>query len=496
MKRILRLVALSALLAIVFATSSVQAFHERRVHNVLHSKDDPSAGKLDNGKTSITKLVPPITKVFNYSGDIWERGTMFGDPGGLRTKLYESGFTLDAQLTQVYQGVTSGGNASGNGSGSYNGLLEINSTLDTAKLGLWSGGLIAATFQASFGDPLESEAGNVSPVNMTPMWPKPFDNGSTYLTEYYLFQGLPHEMEFIAGRIDATNFLDKNTFANNPESQFLNASLNNMLLWGNFLTFSTYATIFVAPVTKGLKIAVAAWTPNTEPGDDAGDWSDYGVVANPMFDYHLGGLPGAVQVVAAYSSADTKAFDNPSFAPITLQLDPLTDIIINIPDIPGGVPSKNDNWMFTLNGEQYLWTPPGASVPRAKGGRKEDFFVPTQDFAVNPPGVGLFYRAAYTPKDRNLWNWNVSGGLGARGIIPGRPYDRMGIGVYAMFLSDDAEDDPLLDALLDDEYGVEAYYNFAITPWMQLSANVQRISPGIKPSDDAWVLGSRLNMRF
>jgi len=480
MKRILRLVALSALLAIVFATSSVQAFHERRVHNVLHSKDDPSAGKLDNGKTSITKLVPPITKVFNYSGDIWERGTMFGDPGGLRTKLYESGFTLDAQLTQVYQGVTSGGNASGNGSGSYNGLLEINSTLDTAKLGLWSGGLIAATFQASFGDPLESEAGNVSPVNMTPLWPKPFDNGSTYLTEYYLFQGLPHEMEFIAGRIDATNFLDKNTFANNPESQFLNASLNNMLLWGNFLTFSTYATIFVAPVTKGLKIAVAAWTPNTEPGDDAGDWSDYGVVANPMFDYHLGGLPGAVQVVAAYSSADAVALDNPALVP---------DLITGTT-----LPEKNDNWMFTINGEQYLWAPKGASVPRAKGGRKEDFFVPTQDFAVNPPGVGLFYRAAYTPKDRNPWNINVSGGLGARGIIPGRPYDRMGLGVYWLKESSDLDDQP--GNLVQDEYGVEAYYNFAITPWLQVSADVQWIDQGITSSDDAWVLGSRLNMRF
>ena len=480
MKRILRLVALSALLAIVFATSSVQAFHERRVHNVLHSKDDPSAGKLDNGKTSITKLVPPITKVFNYSGDIWERGTMFGDPGGLRTKLYESGFTLDAQLTQVYQGVTSGGNASGNGSGSYNGLLEINSTLDTAKLGLWSGGLIAATFQASFGDPLESEAGNVSPVNMTPLWPKPFDNGSTYLTEYYLFQGLPHEMEFIAGRIDATNFLDKNTFANNPESQFLNASLNNMLLWGNFLTFSTYATIFVAPVTKGLKIAVAAWTPNTEPGDDAGDWSDYGVVANPMFDYHLGGLPGAVQVVAAYSSADAVALDNPALVP---------DLITGTT-----LPEKNDNWMFTINGEQYLWAPKGASVPRAKGGRKEDFFVPTQDFAVNPPAVGVFYRAAYTPEDRNPWNWNVSGGLGARGIIPGRPYDRMGLGVYWLKESSDLDDQP--GNLVQDEYGVEAYYNFAITPWLQVSADVQWIDQGITSSDDAWVLGSRLNMRF
>jgi hypothetical protein len=89
MKRTRRLVALSALLAIVFATSSAQAFHERHLHNIPHAQAHPSGGKLDNGKTSLTKLVPPITKVFDYSGDIWKRGTMFGDLGGVRNDLYD-----------------------------------------------------------------------------------------------------------------------------------------------------------------------------------------------------------------------------------------------------------------------------------------------------------------------------------------------------------------------------------------------------------------------
>jgi porin len=120
--------------------------------------------------------------------------------------------------------------------------------------------------------------------------------------------------------------------------------------------------------------------------------------------------------------------------------------------------------------------------------------VPTQDYAINLPGVGLFYQAAYTPQDRNPWNINLSGGLGARGIIPGRPFDRMGLGVYWLKESSDLDDQP--GNLLQNEVGVEAYYNFAITPWLQISADVQRINPGITSSDDAWVLGSRLNMRF
>jgi hypothetical protein len=176
MQRTAILAALGASLIIGLATSSAQAFHERRLHNIPHAQAHPSGGKLDNGKTSITKLVPPITKVFDYSGDIWKRGTMFGDLGGIRNDLYDKGFTLDAQFTQVYQGVNSGGSASGNGSAQWNGLLEINSTLDTAKLGLWSGGLITGTLMSSWGRPLESEAGNVSPVNITPFWPVPFDS--------------------------------------------------------------------------------------------------------------------------------------------------------------------------------------------------------------------------------------------------------------------------------------------------------------------------------
>ena len=121
----------------------------------------------------------------------------------------------------------------------------------------------------------------------------------------------------------------------------------------------------------------------------------------------------------------------------------------------------------------------------------------TQDFANNPLGLGLFYRFGYVPDNRNVYNMTMSGGLGARGIIPGRPNDRMGFGAYAMFASDDFQEKSLLlNELLDDEFGLEAYYNFAITPWAQISADVQWIDQGITTSDSAWVVGSRLTLRF
>ena len=434
----------------------------------------PPPGQLDNGLISLTKLAPTITRVSDYSGGIWERNTMFGDLGGRRSDWYDKGFSLDMQVTQVYQKVTSGGSATGNGNAAYNGLSEINAYLDTAKLGWWSGGLLATTVQTSWGNPLESEAGNISLVNVTPLWPVPYHN-TTRVMEYYLTQGLPHEMILIAGRLDATNFLDTNSYANTPESQFLNGSFNNDLLWGELLTFSTYAGLLIIPVSEGFDIATGIWTPDTQPDDYAGDWNDIAAVINPIFSYHIGDKPGKLKFAYAYSTEDTVAFDNPFYGPI----DPRGKELVS---------SKSDNWLFTINIEQHLWTPQG---------RKENYASGTQDFDNNPPGIGLFYRFGYMPDDRNAFNMTMSGGIGGRGVIPGRPNDRMGIGVYGFFASDHFQEKSLLlNELLDDEVGFEAYYNFAITPWMQISADVQYIDQGLTTSDDAWVVGSRLNVRF
>jgi len=438
--------------------------------------DKPVPGMLDNGMISLTKMAPPFTRVFDYSGDISNRMTMFGDLNGRRTDWYDNGFSLDMQLTQIYQGVTSGGSITGNGNGAYNGLFEMNAYLDTAKLGWWSGGMLAATLQSSWGTPLSSEAGNISPVNMTPLWPVPFDN-TTRVTEYYLTQGLPKNRLLIIGRIDATNFLDTNSYANIPEAQFFNGSLNNDLLWGNMLTFSTYAALAIIPINKSWTIATGAWTPSTQPDDYGGDWSNWAAVINPIFSYHVGGKPGKAQVTYAYSSADTAPF-NPIHAP-----GPLADIIGSHP----GIPVHSSNWLITFNLEQHLWTP-GGDANYAEG---------TQDFFNNPPGLGLFYRFGYMPNDRNSFNMTMSGGLGSRGMIPGRPNDRMGIGIYAMFASNDFKDASIvLDLLLEDEVGLEAYYNFAITPWALLSADVQWVNQGLSTSKNAWVMGTRLTLRF
>jgi porin len=447
--------------------------------NVAATATDPmSAFKTDKGLISLTKAAPEMTPVSDYTGDFWNRATLFGDPGGWRSRLYELGITLDAQVTQVYQGVVSGGNANGKGHGQYNGLFEANLTLDTAKAGLWSGGLFVLTEQTSFGRPLKNQSGNLSPVNATALWPISYEHSSE-LMEYHLIQALPLKTVAIVGRLDPSNYLDQNSFSSTSDSQFLNVSMNSNPLFGRFLTYSTYAALFMTQVTDDLTLAYGAWTPNTVPGDYGGNWNDFGAAVYPIFKYKAFNRPGMISAIFAYSSKDAVDVGNPRLVPGV---------------ITRGLPTKTDNWIVEISGEQYFWEPDGALVPQAAGGRKEVFRVATKDFAQARPGLGIFYRFSSTPEDRSAYNIYLSGGVGGRGVIPGRPYDRFGIGAYWLKESNDLDKQP--GNLLGNETGVEAFYNFAITPALQLSFDAQWISPGIRSSHDAVVLGTRLNIRF
>jgi porin len=465
------------IVTVLAATSAVASSAFGQATNAP-AADPLAAFKTDKGLIAITKVAPELTPVSDYTGDFWHRSTLFDDPRGGRTRFYNDGLTTDAQLTQVFQGVASGGSANGSGGTHYNGLFEANLGLDTAKAGLWSGGLIILTEQTSFGKPLKSQAGNLSPINSTALWPKPYEDSSV-LMEYLLVQALPFNTVLLLGRLDPSNYLDQNSFSCTSDSQFLNVSMNSNPLFGRFLTYSTYAALFMTKVTDDLTVAYGGWTPNSQPGEYGGNWDDYGIALYPIYKYQAFNHPGLIQVIAAYTSKNATDVGNPRLLPGLAT---------------GNLPTKNDNWIVELSGEQYLWEPKGASVPKAEGGRKEDFHVATKDFAADRPGVGIFYRASHTPTDRSAYDVYVSGGLGARGVIPGRPYDRCGVGPYWLKESNDLKKQPGIP--LQDEVGLEGFYNFAITPFMQLSFDAQWISPGIQSSSDAVVVGGRVNIRF
>ena len=293
------------------------------------------------------------------------------------------------------------------------------------------------------------------------------------MSEYYLYQGLTETLAIMLGRINWVGVADKSYFANNGETQFMNMSLRNTTLLGTFFPLTAHGIAFAYQPLPNVAITPFVVSSNDQPdvyGSPGGLFSEVTVGTEISLSWEIMDLPGAVRPAFAYGTKDPKALSNGHL---------ILDIIRG-----SSIPTKDDNWIVNFNFDQYLYVP-----DHSKGGPK------TADFDANKEGVGVFFRFAYTPEDRNLWNMYVSGGIGGRGVIPGRPNDRYGVGVYSLFASDDLKDQ-LIIGKLGSEWGMEAYYNIAVTPWLQITPDIQYIKSGLPSVNDSVVLGTRVQMYF
>jgi porin len=106
-------------------------------------------------------------------------------------------------------------------------------------------------------------------------------------------------------------------------------------------------------------------------------------------------------------------------------------------------------------------------------------------------GWGVFGRAGVADDQTNPIEAFLSFGVGGTSPIRCREKDGWGVGWYLARGSDQLG--PAVDALLqlDDGQGVELFYNIAVTPFFNLTADLQIIEPGAGIFDTAIVPGIR-----
>ena len=129
--------------------------------------------------------------------------------------------------------------------------------------------------------------------------------------------------------------------------------------------------------------------------------------------------------------------------------------------------------------------------------------------AISDPakqGLGAFMRGGWAPKDRNLVEWALDGGLVYKGLIPSRDWDSFGASVAWMWMSDDiAKAQQLVNTVapgtfspVDYEGLLEITYKAQIAAWWTLQPSVQWvIHPGGSQADrDAWAVVLMTTIRF
>jgi porin len=377
-----------------------------------------------------------------YAGDVLTRSTLTGDWGGARDEWAAKGVTFDASLTQIEQGVVAGGK---NGSWEYGGRGDLTTKLDTQKLGLWPGGFATIELEGNWSDAVNGKTGALSPVNTNQVFPLP-GGGNVALPELSFAQFLSPYAGVAVGKIDAMSG-DQNEFAHGKgDTQFFNLafSINPVAI---VVPYSTLGTGVIALPTKDPNEAVVSFMVFSATGKASTDGFDdihgaifagEGRVRTGFFDLTGHQLVGALYSNRQYTSIDQRlgfVLENRALA-------------------------KHDGtWSVYYNFDQFLY-----ETDKAAG-----------------RGVGLFGRFGASEGNPNPVQYFYSAGIGGKGLIPGRELDQFGIGYYYSSVNNPTFQHPLsTKSFLRDEWGFEAYYNVALTPWMLLTPDVQVIGPAQK----------------
>jgi porin len=410
----------------------------------------------------------------------------------MRNELATKGVTLDMSLTQAAQGIVRGGKDTGWQYSGGRGDIILN--VDTQKLGLWPGGFLNVEAEGNFipadqlGKSINGRAGSLMLVNNSQIYPTPAGDNFN-LPALNFTQFLSPYFGLTIGKfatITSTSG-DMNEFAHGKgDTQFMNMAFNLNPLIALTVPYSTLGTGVIALPTKDPKQAIVSFLVMSSTGkastsgfDDLND-DNLTFAGEGRVRTHFFGLTGHQLFGVTYSNRKFTSIDqNARF------------VFEN-----GALEGKKGSWNIYYNFDQYLYEP--------KKGSGE--------------GIGIFGRFGASDGNPNFMHYFYSLGIGGKGVIPNREHDRYGFGFYYIDVNNPKLQGVFQNTeLLRDEYGFEAFYNFAITPWLQLTPDIQvirgaqkeKIAIGTAPGPigvpfiasrksigTATVLGLRLKMLF
>jgi porin len=410
--------------------------------------------------------------------DLWTRPTLTGDWFGARTALQESGVTFAGRSTQFGFGVADGVERlppvpiplSRGDTFEYTGTGAYDLKFDLEKFGGLPHGSLLVRAQHWYGEygNVSLKTGAFSPaVFPAALPPAPNDPpGTLFMTDFVFTQPLSESLVVFAGKKNVLGAADQDEFAGGDGTdQFMNQALvaNPAFLLG--LPYTSIVVGAAMPQEWGM-ISAFAYDAKDRTQDffDLGDLYEKGVIlgGEVRVNANLFGMKGDQHVGGMWKHVD------------------LTDLRFSEPP-PGvypeptvpGFPTLADSWTLYYGFDQYL----------------VEFAKPESG------GWGVFGRASISDGNPTPIRYFLSAGLGGDSNLRAGKKDRWGIGWYYVGASN--EFGPLPQALFGprDGTGVELYYNFQVTPWMNVTPDVQFIRPEASAlADEATVYGVRVNL--
>ncbi len=413
-----------------------------------------------------------------------------GDWGGLRTKLEDSGITIDLTQTMDILGNLSGGVRRG---GAYDGVFEAEITADLEKLWGWKGGTLYASGYVIQGHGLSTYyLENLLTITSVEADP------AVRLAELWLQQSLfDDKVKIKVGQILA----DQNFVISDTAGLFVNSTFGFPGSFGTDLPNGGPAYPLATPGAQIIWQPTDAWLIQAAifNGNPLGNGT------NPHgLDFPLGDGYFAIAEVGYTYTPEGKG----DFQATTVKVggwynsEDFDSLNRSANGWPVGMPQASDDpWKDKGNYALYalidtaLWTEPGTDDQGLRGFAR---------FTISPQS------------DRNQINWYADGGLTYTGIITGRDADVFGVAFAYANISPSLADATRIgnffgsapfDPIPDYEAVLEITYQAAVAPWLSVQPFFQYVfNPGgnvanpnsmLKtPIQNAAVIGTRIGMTF
>jgi porin len=429
------------------------------------AKTSPTA---DKPASAADAQGPTPTPAPTPEPDWAHRETMTGDWGGTRSRWKESGVELEFKNSYFAQGVTSGGVEHDT---EFSGKLETTWKFDLAKVAGWKFWSSEIKAEFRYGGALLTGTGGLNPVNTSQLTPG--EHGQVVsVTAANLTRVIPRDMakgnlDVISfGRFNYLDLTEEDFFAGNGTDRFFNIAfigpltvLRQVPLVSNAITFAT--------VRGGVpRFTLAVIDPNDHSRDlGVDDFFADGVTFSPAYNIptKYWGKSGKHTFGGAITTKKYTPFDA------------IRQVIIPGPP-RNPVEPKRGSWSINYMFRQSI----------VERGPKD--------------GWGFFTQVAFADKDTSPLTRFFNVGLGGNGLFKKRDGDEFGVGYAYSGLSSVLTDNLNLTSLGNvrprSEHLFEGYYNLHITPWLQLTGDLQIIRPVRRTANTAVVPGARLVMIF
>jgi porin len=376
-----------------------------------------------------------------------------------REALAQRGIAFNASLTQFYQGSPSG---DGSGEWQYGGKGDVVITFDGKKLGLWPGLHVSVHGEALYGEDANKLGNEVLlPANSALALPRL--GGRDQDISVVVTQNFSERLSLSFGKFNMLDILAQTPLLGGGGTEtFMNLALAAPItgvtppyLVGASTTIKTEAVILTAFV----------YDPRNAQNEE--------VLRNPFSE----GVTGMLSATVPYRLAGRSGFLG---AKVIYSDKEGTDLA----DVPQLVlPEGSAAFVGTKTGSWFL----GASF--------QQYLVQNPD---NPEeGWGLFGQVGFSDGNPNPIEWSAFVGLGGTSFITGRHLDRWGVAYFRYALSSDLREGiQTLGIDLRDEQGLEAFYSFALTPWLSLTGDVQVVQPVVSDAATATTASLRTKIRF